>query len=117
VWAGSVPCWECRERRACAVLGQRRPSQRYVRPAPADEAALTAAIVALASEFGRYRYRRVSALLNRDGWLVNHKQVEPDLAAGGAEGAPATTQAGPAVAQQRIVHPSAAMLAPPRVGL
>ena len=64
------------ERRACAVLGQRRPSQRYVRPAPADEAALTAAIVALASEFGRYRYRRVSALLNRDGWLVNHKRVE-----------------------------------------
>lgn len=64
------------ERRARAVLGQRRPSQRYVRPAPADEAALTAAIVALASEFGRYRYRRVSALLNRDGWLVNHKRVE-----------------------------------------
>lgn len=58
------------------MLGQRRSSQRYVRQAPGDEAALTAAIVALASEFGRYGYRRVSALLNRDGWLVNHKRVE-----------------------------------------
>lgn len=64
------------ERRACGVLGQGRSSQRYVRLVPDDEDALTRAIVALASEFGRYGYRRITALLRRDGWLANHKRVE-----------------------------------------
>ncbi len=26
--------------------------------------------------YGRYGYRRITALLNREGWLVNHKRVE-----------------------------------------
>ena len=43
---------------------------------PADGDTLTKAIVALASEFGRYGYRRITALLRRDGWLANHKRVE-----------------------------------------
>ena len=64
------------ERRVCGVLGQGRSTQRYVRLVPDDEDALTAAIVARASEFGRYGYRRVTALLKRDGWQVNHKRVE-----------------------------------------
>ena len=42
----------------------------------ADEPALTARIVSLASQYGRYGYRRVTALLQREGWLVNHKRVE-----------------------------------------
>ena len=33
-------------------------------------------IVELASEFGRYGYRRVTALLRAEGWKVNHKRVE-----------------------------------------
>ena len=37
---------------------------------------LTARIVALASEYGRYGYRRISALLHREGWHINHKRVE-----------------------------------------
>jgi transposase InsO family protein len=41
-----------------------------------DEAALTAAIVQLASRYGRYGYRRITALLRREGWSVNHKRVE-----------------------------------------
>jgi putative transposase len=64
------------ERRACSVLGQGRSTQRYVRLVPDDEDALTAAIVALASAFGRYGYRRITALLQRDSWRVNHKRVE-----------------------------------------
>jgi transposase InsO family protein len=32
--------------------------------------------VELASEFGRYGYRRISALLRSEGWRVNHKRVE-----------------------------------------
>jgi len=35
-----------------------------------------AAIVQLASRYGRYGYRRVTALLRADGWRVNHKRVE-----------------------------------------
>ena len=37
---------------------------------------LTTAIIDLATEYGRYGYRRVTALLNRQGWHVNHKRVE-----------------------------------------
>lgn len=64
------------ERRACAVVGQARATERYVPRQSADEAALTARIVALATRFGRYGYRRVTALLRREGWQVNHKRVE-----------------------------------------
>jgi putative transposase len=59
------------EHRACRVLGQPRSTQRHVPLVPDDEAALTAEIVRLASEYGRYGYRRVTALLRRDGWGVN----------------------------------------------
>jgi transposase InsO family protein len=37
---------------------------------------LTAAIVRLASAYGRYGYRRITALLRGEGWRVNHKRVE-----------------------------------------
>jgi len=37
---------------------------------------LTARIVELSSQFGRYGYRRITGLLRLDGWLVNHKRVE-----------------------------------------
>ena len=40
-----------------------------------DEKALTEEIVALASQFGRYGYRRITALLRHRGWRVNHKRV------------------------------------------
>jgi putative transposase len=33
-------------------------------------------IVRLATEYGRYGYRRVTALLRGEGWRVNHKRVE-----------------------------------------
>ena len=60
----------------CQVIGQPRSTQRYRRVGADDEAALTEAIVRLASEYGRYGYRRVTALLREDGWHVNHKRVE-----------------------------------------
>ena len=41
-----------------------------------DEAALTRAIIELATEYGRYGYRRITALLRQQGWEVNHKRVE-----------------------------------------
>lgn len=33
-------------------------------------------MVELATQFGRYGYRRITALLNNEGWKVNHKRVE-----------------------------------------
>ena len=41
-----------------------------------DEDALTAAIVALAGQYGRYGYRRVTALLHQRGWLVGKDRVQ-----------------------------------------
>ncbi len=64
------------ERQACRVLGQPRTTQRRVLVQRDDEDALTKAIVDLASEYGRYGYRRVTALLRTEGWHVNHKRVE-----------------------------------------
>ena len=64
------------ERRACRVLGQSRSTQRRCRRVPSDEPRLTKRIVEMASEYGRYGYRRVTALLHREGWRVNHKRVE-----------------------------------------
>jgi transposase InsO family protein len=43
---------------------------------PLDEEPLRSRIVALASEYGRYGYRRITALLHHEGWVVNHKRVE-----------------------------------------
>ena len=64
------------ERRACRVIGQHHSTQRR-RPHPrADEQRLTADIVRLASTYGRYGYRRITALLRAEGWHVNHKRVE-----------------------------------------
>jgi len=64
------------ERRVCRVLGQHRSTQRMIPTTPDDEAALTADIIALALQYGRYGYRRVTALLREAGWRVNRKRVE-----------------------------------------
>ena len=64
------------QRRACKTLSQHRSAQRYVPRPRADEDALTSAIISLASQYGRYGYRRIAALLRQAGWRVNHKRVE-----------------------------------------
>ena len=64
------------ERRACQVLGQHRSTQRKVPQTPDDEAALTADMIELARQYGRYGYRRITKMLRTSGWLVNKKRVE-----------------------------------------
>ena len=64
------------ERRACRVLRQPRSTQRYAPVERDDEGPLTRRIVELAAAYGRYGYRRITALLHREGWRVNHKRVE-----------------------------------------
>lgn len=64
------------ERRVCLVLEQPRSTQRQ-EPVHCDgEAVLREQIMKLALEYGRYGYRRITALLRNDGWRVNHKRVE-----------------------------------------
>ena len=64
------------ERRACKALGQHRSTQRKKPRTRDDEAALTADIIELAKTYGRYGYRRITALLRSAGWAVNAKRVQ-----------------------------------------
>ena len=64
------------ERRACRVLGQPRSTHRHQRCVPDDESRLVARLIELATQYGRYGYRRITALLRGEGWRVNHKRVE-----------------------------------------
>ena len=64
------------ERRACSALSIPRSTQRYERKVPDDEPRLIRDIVNLATQYGRYGYRRVTELLHWEGWVVNHKRVE-----------------------------------------
>lgn len=64
------------ERHACRIVSQPRGTQRYVPTVRADEDALTRAVVTLASEYGRYGYRRIIALLRTGGWRVGKDRVQ-----------------------------------------
>ena len=56
------------------MLGQHRSTQRKRPHGRADEARLTADIIELARQYGRYGYRRVAELLRQSGWYVNDKR-------------------------------------------
>ena len=64
------------ERRACRVIRIARSSQRYRKQLRPTEPPLTRRVIALATQYGRYGYRRITALLRREGWCVSHKRVE-----------------------------------------
>src|ERR1700733_8222369 len=64
------------ERRACRLANQPRGTQRYRVIRREDEDALTQAIVQLAKQYGRYGYRRITALLKHAGWQVGKDRVE-----------------------------------------
>jgi len=58
------------------VLGQARSTQRQESGVSGEEERLVTRIITLATQYGRYGYRRVTALLRAEGWRVNHKRVE-----------------------------------------
>ena len=64
------------ERYACRLLGQWRGTQRYEPIHRVDEDALTRAIIALGANYGRYGYRRITALLRSAGWEVGKDRVQ-----------------------------------------
>jgi hypothetical protein len=51
-------------------------TQRKIPTTPDDEAALTADIIELARQYGRYGYRWITAMLRSTGGRVNKKRVE-----------------------------------------
>ena len=64
------------EQRGCQVIGQLHSTQCYEKHVPKDEALLRQRIIELASDYGRYGYWRVTALLRNEGWIVNQKRVQ-----------------------------------------
>jgi putative transposase len=64
------------ERRACRVLGQVRKTQRHAPEVKDEEERLTKRTIEQATQYGRYGYRRITAMLRQEGWMVNHKRVE-----------------------------------------
>jgi putative transposase len=63
------------ERRACRVLGQPRSTQRQAAKPKEEEGRLVARMLELVRRHPRYGYRRIWALLRREGWRVNRKRV------------------------------------------
>jgi len=58
------------------VLEQPRSTQRRQRLVPEEQEQLVSRMVELATQYGRYGYRRITALLRAAGWPVNHKRIE-----------------------------------------
>jgi len=63
------------ERRAGRLLGRSRSTLRYRPRRRADEDALVKAIRRLARNHPRWGYKKIHALLLREGWSVNRKRV------------------------------------------
>lgn len=64
------------ERRVCRALHLSRSSVRYAPQPRSDELPLTAAVIELAGQYGRYGYRRIHALLLARGWSLSRSRVE-----------------------------------------
>ncbi|WP_413212602.1 MULTISPECIES: IS3 family transposase [Burkholderiaceae] len=61
--------------RACGLVGISRSLFRYESRRSGDDQALTGRMMAIAAQKRRYGYRRIHVLLQREGWLANHKRV------------------------------------------
>ena len=67
----------CSERRACRYLGVHRSTYRYPVKSPLpQQVQLHQRIVSLSWQYPRYGYRRIRAVLEREGWSVSRKQVQ-----------------------------------------
>ena len=67
----------CSVRRACTFLSLPRSTYRYVpKPVTDHQEQLYQRIIALSWHHPRYGYRRIRALLAREGWTVSRKQVQ-----------------------------------------
>lgn len=67
--------FEASERRACKVLGLHRATKRYEPREDKMNKEITPRVIHYASEYGRYGYKRVTALVKSEGFKINHKRV------------------------------------------
>jgi putative transposase len=63
------------ERHACRLIGLARSTKRYQARRPEQDAALRQLLKQRAAEHMRYGYRRLLALIRREGYAVNHKRI------------------------------------------
>ncbi|BBQ03054.1 insertion element protein (plasmid) [Burkholderia sp. SFA1] len=61
--------------RACGLVGISRSLFQYESRRRAEDEALTGRMMAIAARKRRYGYRRIHVLLQREGWLANHKRI------------------------------------------
>lgn len=64
------------EARACKVISQSRSTQRYDFKTTDYGEKVREKVIELAKKYGRYGYRRITALMRNEGWIVNHKRVQ-----------------------------------------
>lgn len=63
------------ERRACKLVGLHRNTKRYEPKKDERNKEITKKVISYASQYGRYGYRRVTALIRNEGIRVNHKRI------------------------------------------
>jgi putative transposase len=73
-------------RLVCRATGWPRSSLYHQAATPADGGRLRQAVGRLAGEWPTYGYRRLTAMLRREGWRVNGKRVRRVMAALGIQG-------------------------------
>ena len=85
------------ERRACQVLAQARATQRHSSHTKNDEERLVARIIELATLYGRYGYRRITALLKVGRFESEPQESGENLEKRRAQGTKEATKAGKAL--------------------
>ncbi len=69
-------CLHQSQRRICRALNIHRSSIRYIAQPRDDETPLVQSVIRLAGQYGRYGYRRITALLQHEGWRISRSRVE-----------------------------------------
>jgi len=64
------------QRRACAIVGQHRSTQRHTPAVPDPDRELCDRLRRFAKRHPRWGYRRAHAVLHREGWAVNRKKIQ-----------------------------------------
>lgn len=94
------------ERRACRLVGLSRTVMRYTPEPKVEDAVLTQRMSELAAERRRFGYRRLHALLRREGVEANHKRIHRLYQAAGLAVRRRRKRHGVAVDREPLLLPS-----------
>ncbi len=67
--------FDASERRACKVIGIHRATKRYETKCDDLNKIIKPRVIHYASLYGRYGYKRITALVKAEGFKINHKRV------------------------------------------